>query len=143
MTLAIYYKKHLNSVHDKLLFRATGFLFVIALSAVNLNAQTTNRYNVVTYVYSVIGTPYGDYFGKIVLTKERKQHKGELLDDEGEIYRLKIHKLTDKQLIFTTYIEKTRTIFYCRLVGDSIKGNIKFKADDFKYVLKGVKLEKY
>lgn len=121
----------------------TCFLFVIVLFSLNLNAQTTNRDNVVTYGYSVIDTPYGDYFGKIVLTKERKQHEGELIDEEGEIYRLKIHKLTDKQLIFTTYIEKTKTIFDCSLVGDSIKGNIKFKADDFKYVLKGVKLEKY
>ena len=143
MTLDIHYKKHLNNGRDKLSFRVTGFLLVIVLFSENLKAQTTNRDNIVTYAYSVIDTPYGDYFGKIVLTKERKQHKGELLDDEGEIYRLKIHKLTDKQLIFTTYIEKTRTIFYCRLVGDSIKGNIKFKADDFKYVLKGVKLEKY
>jgi len=143
MTLDMYYKKHLNNVRDKLLFRVNGFLFVIVLSSLTLNAQTTNGDNVVTYGYSVIDTPYGDYFGKIVLTKERKQHKGELIDDEGEIYRLKIHKLTDKQLIFTAYIEKTKTKFDCSLVGDSIKGNIHFKADDFKYVLKGVKLEKY
>ena len=143
MTLDMYYKKHLNNVRDKLLFRVNGFLFVIVLSSLTLNAQTTNSDNVVTYGYSVIDTPYGDYFGKIVLTKERKQHKGELIDDEGEIYRLKIHKLTDKQLIFTAYIEKTKTKFDCSLVGDSIKGNIHFKADDFKYVLKGVKLEKY
>ena len=143
MTLDIHYKKHLSNGRDKLSLRVTGFLLVIVLFSVNLKAQTTNRDNIVTYAYSVIDTPYGDYFGKIVLTKERKQHEGELINEEGKIYRLKIHKFTDKQLIFTAYIEKTKTKFDCSLVGDSIKGNIHFKADDFKYVLKGVKLEKY
>jgi len=106
----------------------------------SLNAQNIPVSTRVTYSYSVIETPYGDYFGKLILNNESKKKGGEIIDEDGKIHKVKILKFTDRQLIFVSYIDNTKTFFDCSIAGDSLKGTAKVKGDDFKYILNGVRI---
>ena len=140
MTTVIYYQKLFSGLQVKLLFKEYCFLLVIVLWSMSLNAQTIPVSRRVLYSYSVINTPYGDYFGKLILNKESKKKEGEIIDEDGKIHKLKILKFTDRQLIFVSYIDNSKAFFDCCIVGDSLKGTAKVKGDDFKYILNGVRI---
>ena len=40
-------------------------------------------------------------------------------------------------ITFKSNVEETKSLFMCKINGDSIRGTIKVAGDDFPYVLKG------
>ncbi len=106
-----------------------------------VNAQIANDDNTVKYQYSVIDTPYGDYYGLIILKKEGKSYKGEMIDEDGIVHELKVQKFDSKQLIFKSKIDGLKSIFRCEILGDSINGTGVFSGDEFEFKLKGAKVK--
>lgn len=106
-----------------------------------VNAQIANDDHTVKYQYSVIDTPYGDYYGLIILKKEGKSYKGEMIDEDGIVYELKVQKFDSKQLIFKSKIDGLKSIFRCEILGDSIKGTGVFSGDEFEFQLKGIRVK--
>ena len=106
-----------------------------------VNAQIANDDNTVKYQYSVIDTPYGDYYGLISLKKEGKYYRGEMIDEDGIVYELKVQKFDSKQLIFRSKIDGLKSIFRCEILGDSIKGTGVFSGDEFVFKLIGTRVK--
>jgi hypothetical protein len=111
------------------------------LCSCEVNAQIANDDNTVKYQYSVIDTPYGDYYGVIILKKEGKSYKGEMIDEDGIVYELKIQKFDSNQLIFKSKIDGLKSIFRCEILGDSVIGTGIFSGDEFEFKLKGTRVK--
>lgn len=106
-----------------------------------VGAQNSGIDNIFKYQYSIIDTPYGDYFGWIILKKERQSYQGEIIDEDGTSNNLKVTKFDDNQLIFKSKIDGTKCIFRCEIFGDSIRGVGTFSGDEFKFLLKGKRVQ--
>lgn len=134
----------LNGVdeRDKDTIVKNSIFLILILTSITLSAQTETTISTITYSYSIIDTPYGDYFGKIVIMNEEKRKTCKLIVDDGMKYEIKIIQFDDRQLVFRAFIERTKMLFCCKLVGDSIKGNVKIKGDNFNYILKGIRIER-
>ena len=115
--------------------------FVIFVSYVSLHAQERPVDLSGKYSYAIVDTPYGDYFGVITLVKKGNSYQGEILDDEGTKYNLRVIRTYGSIIIFKSDIEESKSVFTCEIKGDSIRGTIKVRSDDFNYVLKGKRVE--
>lgn len=102
-------------------------------------AQDTPDYSG-KYAYAIVDTPYGDYFGFIILQKKNNSYMGEIINEEGKKFDLNVIRSNGNRLIFKSNAEETNSLFYCEFFGDSIRANVEVKGDDFPYVLKGKKV---
>lgn len=90
-----------------------------------------------TWAYEVKDTPYGDYYGDLVLEKDDNTYKGKIVNDEGTTYQIDIIKVKGNKMVFTSDIEGTDSMFSANFQGDSLNAVIEVKGDDFLYKLKG------
>lgn len=92
----------------------------------------------VQFNYSIVETPYGDYFRKITLRKIGHHYLGELVDDEdGSSHHLKVIKYDGKEFVFALKFDGLKFVFSCRIVGDSLVGTGVSRREDFEFLLKG------
>lgn len=93
------------------------------------------------YNYSIPDTPYGDYFGKLILRKPADLWQGEMINEEGIRSPLRGIKVQENRVSFKADIEDTNdSYFELEVSGDSLRGSIVVKGDDFNYVLKAKKI---
>lgn len=114
-------------------------LITILVSTAILVAQKTQIDRSGRYHYKVLDTPYGDFSGWIILKKKKNSYEGEIINDEGRTFKMKVLKHKGDQLIFRTDLEDTNSLATCKFSGDSIFGHISVKGDDFPYLIKGKK----
>lgn len=60
--------------------------------------------NDIKYKFSILDTPYGDYFGELILYANENYKSGILLDEENNISPVKVLKFNDEKLDFKAYI---------------------------------------
>jgi hypothetical protein len=115
-----------------------NYLFAFLISLIGeVSAQNLDSDNIFKYQYSVIDTPYGDYFGWIILERKGQSYAGKIIDEEGSINTLKVTKFDDKRLFFKSRIDGLKSVFKCEIFGDSIRGVGIFPGEEFKFILKG------
>ena len=90
-----------------------------------------------TWDYQVTKTPYGNFFGKIILKKTDDTYTGEIINKQGKKYTLDVVRCKGNRLIFNSNIEETTSLVSCVFQGDSIKATIEVQGDNFLYKLKG------
>lgn len=100
-------------------------------------AQRSAADSPIKYQYAIANTPYGDYFGVIVLRREGRSYRGEIVDEDGTITSMKVTKFDGHRLVFKSKIDGTNSRFRCEVFGDSIRGVGIFSGEDFVFVLKG------
>ena len=114
-------------------FLPIPFLFFYGV----VSAQKSNIDDTLRYQYSVIDTPYGDYFGWITLKRDGRSYQGKLIDEDGSSHGLQVIKYDNRHLIFKLKFEANKTLFKCEIFGDSIRGLGKFPGEKFEFLLKG------
>lgn len=92
-----------------------------------------------TWNYEVKNTPSGDYFGKIILVKDKKTYKGEAINKGGIKFRFDLVSIKGNQVVFNTNLENTNSIVNCTFKGNSMTANVKVAGDDFAYKMKAKK----
>jgi hypothetical protein len=106
-----------------------------------VSAQNSSIDSIFKYQYSIIDTPYGDYYGLIILKREGQSYRGEIIDEDGTINSLKVTKFDENWLIFKSKIDGAKSVFRCEIFGDSIRGVGTFSNDEFKFFLKGKRVK--
>jgi hypothetical protein len=115
------------------------FLFLAVLSDLPNELWQTHDFSGV-YFYSIVDTPYGDYFGKITFRKRGNSYESEIINEDSVRYDIKVIKTEGTKIIFRTNLENSKSTGTCEIIGDSIRGNLAVKGDDFNYILKGKKI---
>lgn len=119
-----------------------NYLFVLLIIFVGqASAQDLNSDSVFKYQYSVIDTPYGDYFGWIILERKGHSYVGKIIDEDGSMNTLKVTKFDDKRLLFKSKIDGLKSVFNCEIFGDSIRGVGTFSGEEFKFILRGKRIK--
>jgi hypothetical protein len=114
-----------------------GLLFFV----LNANAQKKKSSDYAgTWNYEVKDTPSGDYFGKIILVKDKKTYKGEAINKAGIKFRFDLVSMKGNQLVFSTNLEDTNSMVNCTFKGNSMTANVKVLDDDFAYKMKAKRL---
>jgi hypothetical protein len=93
-----------------------------------------------TWNYEVKDNPSGDYFGKIILVKDKKTYKGEAINKAGIKFRFDLVSMKGNQLVFNTNLENTNSIVNCTFKGNVMTANVKVAGDDFAYKMKAKRL---
>ncbi len=89
-----------------------------------------------TWNYEVKNTPSGDYFGKIILVKDKKTYKGEAINKAGMKFRFDLVSMKGNQLVFSTNLEDTNSTVKCIFKGNIMTADIKVAGDEFAYKMK-------
>ena len=114
-----------------------GLLFFV----LNANAQKKKAPGFSgTWNYEVKDTPSGDYFGKIILVKDKKSYKGEVINKAGIKFRFDLVSMKGNQLVFSTNLEDTNSTVNCTFKGNAMTANVKVAGDDFAYKMKAKRL---
>ena len=114
-----------------------GLLFFV----LNANAQKKKAPGFSgTWNYEVKDTPSGDYFGKIILVKDKKSYKGEVINKAGIKFRFDLVSMKGNQLVFSTNLEDTNSTVNCTFKGNTMTANVKVAGDDFAYKMKAKRL---
>jgi hypothetical protein len=114
-----------------------GLLFLV----LNVNAQKKKVSDYAgTWNYEVKDTPSGDYFGKIILVKDKKTYKGEAINKAGIKFRFDLVSMKGNQLVFSTNLENTNSTVNCTFKGNAMTANVKVAGDDFGYKMKAKRL---
>ena len=94
-----------------------GLLFFV----LNANAQRKKASDYAgTWNYEVKDTPTGDYFGKIILVKDKKTYKGEAINKAGIKFRFDLVSMKGNQLVFNTNLEDTNSMVNCTFKGNAM-----------------------
>jgi len=112
------------------------FMSLVFAVALPLIAQSSLDFSG-KFSYAIVDTPYGDYFGHIVLRKKGESYEGEIVNDEGRKFDLKVLRTRGNVIVFKSNAEDTNSTFTCRLEGDSLKANVEVEGDTFLYKLRG------
>jgi hypothetical protein len=114
-----------------------GLLFFVSIA----NAQKKKAFDYAgTWNYEIKDTPSGDYFGKIILVKDKKTYKGEAINKAGIKFRFDLVSMKGNQLVFNTFLENVNSIVNCTFKGNTMTANVKVAGDDFAYKMKAKKL---
>ena len=92
-----------------------------------------------TWNYEVKDTPTGDYFGKIILVKNKKTYKGEAINKAGIKFRFDLVSMKGNKLVFSTNLEETNSMVNCTFKVNTMTADVKVAGDDFDYKMKGKK----
>jgi hypothetical protein len=110
-----------------------GLIFFVS----NVNAQSKKAPDYAgTWNYEVKNTPSGDYFGKIILVKDKKTYKGEAINKAGIKFRFDLVSMKGNKLIFSTNLEDTNSTVNCVFKGNTMTADVKVMGDDFAYKMK-------
>ena len=90
-----------------------------------------------TWAYEIKETPYGDYYGDLILEKDDNTYQGKIVNDEGITYQIDVIRVKGNKMVFTSDVEDTDSMFSANFQGDSLNAVIEVKGDDFLYKLKG------
>ena len=90
-----------------------------------------------TWNYEVKDTPTGDYFGKIILVKNKKTYKGEAINKAGIKFRFDLVSMKGNKLVFSTNLEETNSMVNCTFKVNTMTADVKVAGDDFAYKMKG------
>ena len=116
-------------------------IFGLSFFFSNANAQKKKAPDYAgTWNYEVKDTPSGDYFGKIILVKDKKTYKGEAINKAGIKFRFDLVSMKGNQLVFNTYLENTNSMVNCTFKGNAMTANVKVEGDDFAYKMKAKRL---
>ena len=86
-----------------------------------------------TWNYEVKDTPTGDYFGKIILVKNKKTYKGEAINKAGIKFRFDLVSMKGNKLVFSTNLEETNSMVNCTFKVNTMTADVKVAGDDFAY----------
>ena len=86
-----------------------------------------------TWNYEVKDTPTGDYFGKIILVKDKKTYKGEAINKAGIKFRFDLVSMKGNKLVFSSNLEQTNSMVNCVFKGNTMTADVKVAGDDFAY----------
>jgi hypothetical protein len=118
-----------------------SLIFGLLFFVLNANAQKEKASNYAgTWNYEVKDTPSGDYFGKIILVKDKKTYKGEAINKMGIKFRFDLVSMKGNQLVFSTNLEDTNSMVNCTFKGNTMTADVKVAGDDFAYKMKAKKL---
>lgn len=120
----------------KSLLNSLIFAIIFFVSTANAQSKKAPDY-AGTWNYEVKNTPTGDYFGRIILIKDKKIYKGEAINKAGIKYRFDLVSMKGNQLIFSTNLEDTNSMVNCTFKGNTMTANVKVLGDDFAYKMKG------
>lgn len=117
-----------------------SLIFGLLLLVSNANAQNKKASDFTgTWNYEVKDTPLGDYFGKIILVKDKKTYKGEAINKAGIKFRFDLVSMKGNQLVFSTNLEDTNSMVNCTFKENTMTANVKVAGDDFAYKMKARK----
>lgn len=109
----------------------------LLLSVFNVNAQKKKTSDFSgTWNYEVKNTPSGDYSGKIILVKDKKTYKGEVINKTDIKFRFDMISMKGNQLVFSTNLENTNSMVNCTFKGNAMTADVKVAGDDFPYKMK-------
>ena len=115
-------------------------IFGLLLLVSNVNAQMKKISNYAgTWNYEVKNTPSGDYFGKIILVKDKKTYRGEVINEAGIKFRFDLVSMKGNHLVFNTNLENTNSMVNCTFNGNTMTADVKVAGDDFAYKMKAKK----
>ena len=124
--------------HEKTLLNALIFALFFFVSEANAQKKKASDFTG-TWNYEVKDTPYGDYFGKIILVKDKKTYKGEAINKAGIKFRFDLVSMKGNKLVFSTNLEETNSTVNCTFKGNTMTADVKVAGDDFAYKMKGKK----
>ena len=117
-----------------------SLVFGLILFVLNANAQKKKASDYTgTWNYEIKNTPTGDYFGKIILVKDKKTYKAQAINKAGIKYRFDLVSMKGNQLVFSTNLEETNSTVNCTFKGNAMTANVKVLGDDFAYKMKAKK----
>ena len=118
-----------------------SLIFGLLFFVLNANAQKKKAHDYAgTWNYEIKNTPTGDYFGKIILVKDKKAYKGEAINKAGIKFRFDLVSMKGNQLVFSTNLEDTNSTVNCTFKGNAMTANVKVEGDDFAYKMKAKRL---
>ena len=117
-----------------------SLVFGLILFVLNANAQKKKASDYTgTWNYEIKNTPTGDYFGKIILVKDKKTYKAQAINKAGIKYRFDLVSMKGNQLVFSTNLEETNSTVNCTFKGNAMTANVQVLGDDFAYKMKAKK----
>ncbi|SKC83345.1 hypothetical protein [Ohtaekwangia koreensis] len=120
--------------------KKTLFIICISLLSTAISyGQGQNDFSG-SWMYSVTDTPYGNFYGTIILNKSGETYNGKVVNKAGKQYTLDVLRVKGNRLVFSSNVEETNSIFNCSFKGDSVLATIEVKGDKFLYKLKGKKV---
>ena len=120
----------------KALLNSLIFTLFFFVSEANAQKKKTSDY-AGTWNYEVKDTPTGDYFGKIILVKNKKTYKGEAINKAGIKFRFDLVSMKGNKLVFSTNLEETNSMVNCTFKVNTMTADVKVAGDDFAYKMKG------
>ena len=115
-----------------------SLIFTLFFFAFEANAQKKKTSDYAgTWNYEVKDTPTGDYFGKIILVKNKKTYKGEAINKAGIKFRFDLVSMKGNKLVFSTNLEETNSMVNCTFKVNTMTADVKVAGDDFAYKMKG------
>lgn len=88
-----------------------------------------------TWKYQVIDTPYGNFYGDLILEKVDDQYDGKFVNDKGREFSLTVLRVKGNKMIISSDIEETDSMLNCTFDGDQLKATVEVQGDDFLYKL--------
>ena len=116
----------------KALLNSLIFALFFFISEANAQQKKASDY-AGTWNYEVKDTPTGDYFGKIILVKDKKTYKGEAINKAGIKFRFDLVSMKGNKLVFSTNLEETNSTVNCTFKGNAMTADVKVAGDDFAY----------
>ena len=116
----------------KALLNSLIFTLFFFVSEANAQKKKTSDY-AGTWNYEVKDTPTGDYFGKIILVKDKKTYKGEAINKAGIKFRFDLVSMKGNKLVFSSNLEQTNSMVNCVFKGNTMTADVKVAGDDFAY----------
>ena len=116
----------------KALLNSLIFALFFFISEANAQQKKASDY-AGTWNYEVKDTPTGDYFGKIILVKDKKTYKGEAINNAGIKFRFDLVSMKGNKLVFSTNLEETNSTVNCTFKGNAMTADVKVAGDDFAY----------
>lgn len=114
-----------------------SLIFGLLFFVLNVNAQKKKASDYAgTWNYEVKDTPSGDYFGKIILVKDKKTYRGEAINKAGIKFRFDLVSMKGNQMVFSTNLENTNSMVNCTFKGNIMTAHVKVLEDDFDYKMK-------
>lgn len=110
-------------------------LMVFSLSGWIAYAQQSPDFSGRWY-YEVKNTPYGNFYGVIILKRKDTAYTGEIINKAGKKFKLEVMRVKSNKMVFSSNVEDTNSIFNCQFKGDSLLATVEVKGDQFLYRLK-------
>jgi hypothetical protein len=88
------------------------------------------------WYYEVKNTPYGNFYGVIILKKQNEAYAGQIINKAGKKFKVDVVRVKGNRMVFLSNVEDTNSTFNCQFKGDSLLATVEVKGDKFLYKLK-------